>query len=1050
MSIQDSTGYGPSTQWKNLTFDGDQRKFEIWETKILGYMELRKLKDILVGENDNINADKNETAFSELIQFLDDRSLSLVIREAKDDGRKAFKILREFYAGDSKPRVITLYNQLTTLQKGTTENLTDYLMRAEKAATSLRSAKEQISDALLIAMVLKGLSDEYKPFVALISQSETVDTFLKFKQTLRNFEEIELIRSSEKSTKESVLKMKKSKQLTCYNCGIAGHRAFECHKPKKKWCSTCKSSSHTNQSCRKKQNNGTNPTTHHSKVAASEPSNDGNEHSFSFLFTASDNQDMFASGENFLVDCGATTHIINHDDGFIEEDPTFNIADHHIELADGSRVNNIALKRGTVIVRPVTKKGETVNVQLRDVLYIPSFPQNIFSVRAATKFGASVRFYEQYAELITADGTVFQIEERNRLYYLYKSHSSQSRGESLEMWHKILGHCNTNDIKKLENVVSGMHICNHETFDCEICVLVKQCNHRNREPDIRATKPFELVHTDLAGPIEPAAKDGYRYAMIFTDDFSGNLFTYFLKAKSDAPKAVKKFLADIAPFGKVKTLNFFEDVFPAGDVKKMRSDNGGEYISNDFREILVNHSIKHELSAPYSPHQNGTTERNWRTLFEMGRSMLIESNLPKYLWTYAIMTATHIRNRYVKRIQNTPFGLITGTKPNLSKMHIFGTVCYAFLQPEQKKLDPRSKKGYFIGYDKESPSYLVYFPDDRTVKKYRVVKFTDQFSTSEQPTVPNHLFTSPEPEDQSTTNTDNQEAPKQYPTRERKQPERYGNPVNSENLDFYDCINHVNGPPTYLEAINGNQSKQWQSAMEAEIQTLKSNETFTLTELPDGKQTVGGKCVYTTKGDPENPTFKARYVAKGYTQKEGIDYAETFSPTARMESVRILTHSAFSMKSIKSKLSAKFNMKDLGEISSFVGIDFEVNPDSFTMSQLKYLTNMLKKFNYDQCKRRKTPCETNPNDYNDNQGTVNYKLKFYKSKKGLRLNAFSDADWASSTDDRRSITGYCTSLNEDGPIISWKSKKQPSEALSTCEAEYMAMSITCQETIFLT
>ena len=70
-------------------------------------MKLRKLKNIFVGESDEVSADKNETEFSELIQFLDDRSLALVIREAKDDGRKAFKILREFYAGDSKPRVIT-------------------------------------------------------------------------------------------------------------------------------------------------------------------------------------------------------------------------------------------------------------------------------------------------------------------------------------------------------------------------------------------------------------------------------------------------------------------------------------------------------------------------------------------------------------------------------------------------------------------------------------------------------------------------------------------------------------------------------------------------------------------------------------------------------------------------------------------------------------------------------------------------------------------------------------------------------------------------------
>ena len=104
----------------------NERKFEIWKTKILGYTQLRKLKDILVWQNNNVNADKNETASLEVIHLLDDRSISLVIREVKDDGRKAFKILRE--------RVKTLYNQLTTLQKGTTENITtDYLMKAENS-----------------------------------------------------------------------------------------------------------------------------------------------------------------------------------------------------------------------------------------------------------------------------------------------------------------------------------------------------------------------------------------------------------------------------------------------------------------------------------------------------------------------------------------------------------------------------------------------------------------------------------------------------------------------------------------------------------------------------------------------------------------------------------------------------------------------------------------------------------------------------------------------------------------------------------------------------
>lgn len=63
-----------------------------------------------------------------------------------------------------------------------------------------------------------------------------------------------------------------------------------------------------------------------------------------------------------------------------------------------------------------------------------------------------------------------------------------------------------------------------------------------------------MIHTDLAGPIDPVAKDGFRYAIIFVNDYSGCTFTYYLKEKSDAPKAAKKFLANVNPYGKVKTL----------------------------------------------------------------------------------------------------------------------------------------------------------------------------------------------------------------------------------------------------------------------------------------------------------------------------------------------------------------------------------------------------------------------------------------------------------------------------------------------------------------
>lgn len=69
--------------------------------------------------------------------------------------------------------------------------------------------------------------------------------------------------------------------------------------------------------------------------------------------------------------------------------------------------------------------------------------------------------------------------------------------------------------------------------------MSKQTNTRSREADIRATEPFELIHTDLADPVDPVAKDGFRYAMTFVDDYSGCSFTYFLKEKSDALKATE-------------------------------------------------------------------------------------------------------------------------------------------------------------------------------------------------------------------------------------------------------------------------------------------------------------------------------------------------------------------------------------------------------------------------------------------------------------------------------------------------------------------------------
>jgi transposase InsO family protein len=800
---------------------------------------------------------------------------------------------------------------------------------------------------------------------------------------------------------------------------------------------------------------------------------------------------------------------------------------------------------------------------------------------------------------------------------------------------------------KLQDVVDGMKVSDNSKPDCNTCVLGKMTQSRNRNPDIRSKAPLELVHTDLAGPIDPMSKEGFRYTIAFTDDYSGVVFVYFLKNKSDTVEATKKFLADSAPYGSVKCL---------------RSDNGGEFISGKFKTLLSENKIKHETSAPYSPHQNGTAERHWRTLFEMGRCMLIQANLGKPLWPYAVMAAAFIRNRcYNNRLKQTPYYALTGRRPNLANMRVFGSECYAYEQDKQK-LDPRCKKGVFVGFDKGSPAYLVYFPDTGKVLKYRLVKFITK-SISEQQTQteevtnvdfrlpldrngPDGASDIPNPEiahegrdsqterssesDQQTEASDegkgdvnsesDQEDGSKHLRRERRPPSYLNDYVTNVQLGTDHVLSSVDYcykmsgfPQTYQEAMESADADLWKAAMEEEMNSLNENNTFTLTALPDSRQAVGGKWVYTIKESPSMAkTYKARYVAKGYSQIKDIDYHETFAPTANLTTVRALMQIAAKhdlilhqmdvktaylnapidceiyieqaegfetpsnsgeklvyklnkslyglkqsgrnwnsmlhkyliengfmqsdvdhclyikdvdgklvvvlvwvddliiaasndilMSETKQMLKDKFHMKDLGKLSYFLGMSFEQGADFVKMNQKRYLTKLLERFEMSDCKSRATPSEpklecdgeslvdsrkyrelvgsliyamtctrpdicwiiTTLSQYLSRpleqhwvaakhvlrylKGTLDFELCYRKCDDDLRLVGYSDADWASDTHDRRSISGYCFSLTLNGPLISWKSKKQRTVALSSCEAEYIALAATIQEALYL-
>lgn len=205
----------------------------MWEIRMLAYFKLKKLKNVILPASESsigdfdVDPEEDETAFSELIQFLDRRSLGLVQRDGVNSGRKSLAILRNHYAGSGKPRVMVLYTQLSSLVKQPNEDVTDYLIRAEVIAASLKSAGESgVSDPLLISMVLKGLPSEYKPLSVVVMQSDRQYTFHEFKVALRNFEENEKVFTN--NNNDSRVMHVTDGKVVCYSCNAPGHKANAC------------------------------------------------------------------------------------------------------------------------------------------------------------------------------------------------------------------------------------------------------------------------------------------------------------------------------------------------------------------------------------------------------------------------------------------------------------------------------------------------------------------------------------------------------------------------------------------------------------------------------------------------------------------------------------------------------------------------------------------------------------------------------------------------------------------------------------------------------
>ena len=292
----------------------------------------------------------------------------------------------------------------------------------------------------------------------------------------------------------------------------------------------------------------------------------------------------------------------------------------------------------------------------------------------------------------------------------------------------------------------------------------------------------------------------------------------------------------------------------------------------------------------------------------MVRSMLSYSSLPISFWGLALETAVYLLNLVPsKSVPKTPIELWSGRKPSLRHVRIWGSPAHV-LKPKADKMDSRSEVCMFVGYPKGTRGGLFYSPQDRKViVSTHFTSLEEDYMNNFKPKSKVILeeLSGDQVDAQLSTPVTEQEEQQQPDDQHRINPEQPSllEPRRSGRVtrlparymllgETYTAISdeHVQDPTSYNEALIDRDVEFWKKAMNQEMESMYSNKVWELVEAPNGVKPIGCKWIYKRKRgvDGRVETFKARLVAKGFTQKEGIDYEETFSPVAMLKSIRIL------------------------------------------------------------------------------------------------------------------------------------------------------------------
>ena len=822
-----------SSNWLTWKF---QMRHLLLAKGLWGFIEgTEVLNDDATNEQKKEFKQKSQKAFSTLVLAIDTSQLYLIT--SCDNGDEAWNILRNHFERDTLSNKLFLKKQYFRKEMNKGNTIESHLKEMKEISDRLASIGAPVSEEDQVVTLLGSLPPSYSTLVTAL-EARADDVSLNFvQQALINEERKQAALKPSSNDQDAALLGNQNgnkqirKPIKCYNCGGIGH---------------------IQRNCQSRRNYG---QQHFNKVSLIQGNSDDFESAF---ITPS------AKTRKWLIDSGASSHMTNQRELFSEYHP-FSIPE-KVCLGDGRLVEAFGSGNIPVVMEigNKTKKG-----RFYDVLYVPKLSHNLFSVRAASKRGKVMSFndkkcyiYDEYNNVCgtgTLDGKLYT------LHCYPVEYASVSVKGDIDLWHQRLGHINENYLQKLSQQHIIGKIDGEKLGFCEDCVETKTARKPFKSVgEIKSTRKLQLIHSDVCGPMETQSIGGHRYFVTFIDDYSRCCAVYFIKHKSEVFEKFKEFEA--------VTSN------ESGEsINTLRSDNGGEYLSTEFEIYLKSKGIRHEYTVPYSPQQNGVAERLNRTLLESAKAMMSKANLPKMYWAEAIASAAYIRNRVpTAAIEDdiTPFERWHGTQPDLSGMKVFGCTAYALLPNcKRQKLDKKTVKLRFVGYSLNRKGYRLYNEDSGKIIISRDVVF-DEFSSEREAPAPEILESdevevSGFNEDINVDGELNEEVNENQPRRSernRNPPVRFGLDEYAGNVEdpqhFCNYID-VEEPLTFKEATKSPQAEEWIAATDEEYKSLIENETWELTDLPEGKTKIGCKWVFKVKYDKDGGVerFKRRLVA---------------------------------------------------------------------------------------------------------------------------------------------------------------------------------------------